>query len=233
MSTGHHHKHDLTSSELDDLLDEVLSNRLVKAELRRPFKVITTEDVPLVGSSGVGWINIYFDRHLPVSALPLPNGKTHNVRGGLIRHERLEPILENLFGWPYAKLAHPVAQHWEERLYIEQGVDPRLVERGFKPFIKADEHEKIKKVATDLDMRPMLDDKKLMEHVKAAQDKEKLPHERVMYIDQSRTSQKCEKCSMFVSEKYGGPSCTLVKSPILPSGWCKRFDRGALDQRKF
>jgi hypothetical protein len=53
-------------------------------------------------------------------------------------------------------------------------------------------------------------------------DKKKLPHSAVGYVNKSNLKGKhCSVCSMFVAD---GPACTLVKSPINPAGWCRRFD---------
>lgn len=51
--------------------------------------------------------------------------------------------------------------------------------------------------------------------------RQKLVHKAVGYVDKSRLPHKhCSVCSMFRE----GPACTLVKSPIFPAGWCRRFD---------
>jgi hypothetical protein len=231
MSSGHRYKHDLTNSELDDLLDEALAFSKVQAFLRQPFTVVTSYDVPLLGSSNIGWTKVYFDRHFPISKMPVGD-RTLNAKPGLIRHERLEVALENILNWPYDEIAHPVAQHFEDRDYRWRGFDPKAVEKAYEPYIRDDESEVLKKVATDLDLRPMLFDKKLMEATKSAQDKEKLSRDKVGYIDHPNGNQRCAACSMFVAEAYGGPGCVLVKSPISPRGWCHRFDRGALDKPK-
>lgn len=234
MSGGHKLKNELTRSELDDLLDEALANSKVKAALAQPFKVITTKDIPLLGSSSVNRKNLYLDRHLryrnwPYAVLPVEDGRL-NVKPGLIRHERLEPVLENVFGWPYAKIAHPVAQHYEERDYLWRGFDPRRVERAFTPYIRKDEAEPLADVPTDLDLRPMLDDAELLERTRAAQDANKKTHEAVGYVDESvKPNQQCQNCVMFLKEKFGGPGCTIVKSPIDPRGWCRRYSRGSLE----
>lgn len=227
MSSGHGKRHKLTSAELDDLLDEALADNRVKRMLATPFNVITSDDIPLLGSSSVNRANVYLDRHLPRR---LPGIKIDN-RPGLIKHERLEPILEDVFGWSY-DLSHDVATHYENRDYAARGCDPEKVEKAYEPFIKADEHEKIVRVPTDLDWRPMMaDEKKLLAHVKEVSAKEKLAHEAVGYEAKStRAGKQCGKCAMFREPKYGGPACTLVKSPIVEAGYCRRFVRGKLDQ---
>jgi hypothetical protein len=233
LSSGHHHKTDLTDHELDDLLDEVLADPRVKRQLAKPRKVNTSKDIPLLGSSNIGWTTIYLDVHLRVRDLPygtiLVDGKRLDVKPGLIRHETLEPILENLFGWPYSPPSHEVAQHWEERDYIDKGFDPRAVEKTFKPFIRNDESEPLPNVPLDLDLRPEAWEPKLLERVKLSQDKQKRTHLSVGYTSASKFQTKsCSLCQMFIENRYGGPGCTFVKNPISPKGLCRRFSRGSL-----
>lgn len=231
MSAGHHAKHDLSPAELDDLLDEALANPKIRRRLAKPFKLVTTDDVSLLGSSSIGGGRVYLDRHLrhknwPYGILPV-DGRRLDVKPGLIRHERLEQALEDICGWPYMPLAHPVAQHWEERDYKQKGFDPADVERAFSPFIKHDEAERITKSPTDLDMRPLMSppvSTKIIERIEALTQKEKQSHESVNYVSKSKiASRRCEKCAMFAAPKYGGPGCSLVKSPIEPQGLCRRF----------
>ena len=234
MSAGRRHRHDLSTTELDDLLAEALANGRVQDRLAKPYKLVTTYDIPLLGSSSIGGENVYIDRHLrhekwPWGLLPV-DGRKLNVIPGLIRHERLEQIVEDVFGWPYGKIAHPVAQQYEERDYKRRGFDPRDVEKAFKPYIKADAHEKLVRLPTDLDLRPMLDEPSLLAHVRKRQQVAKRTHESVDYVAKSeRLPQQCFKCAMFVIPRYGGPACVGVQSPIEPGGWCRRFKKGSLD----
>src|SRR6266446_6122360 len=140
MSAGHHHReHDLEPAELDDLLAEALANRKVKARLAKPWNLSIAYDIPLLGSSAIGGGTVYLDRHLrnngggPFGILPL-EGRAIDVKPPLIRHERLEQAIEDELGWPY-KLAHPVAQHWEEKLVKAKGFDPKAYERMLEPYI--------------------------------------------------------------------------------------------------
>lgn len=237
MSSAHHRPHDLKPKELDDLLDEALADPRIKHRLSRPYKLVTSYDIALLGSSSVGGRNVYLDRHLKGAGMPygvIPvKGKRLDVKPGLIRHERLEQALEDIFGWSYLPLAHNVAQRWEERDYRAKGFDPKDVEAAFKPFIKADAVEKIERTPTDLDQRPLYappKSDKLIAHVNATAQKEKLPHQGVAYVDKSpSTKRQCGKCAMFVEGEYGGPLCTLVKSPIVAGGYCRRFVPGKLE----
>jgi len=234
MSAGHHHPSKLSERELDDLLDKALAHPKIKERLAKPYKLVTNCDIALLGSSSIGGHSVYLDRHLRGRNCPygviLVRGKPLDVKPGLIRHERLEQAIEDILGWEYDR-AHPVAQRWEDRDYRRKGFDPADVERAFRPFIKSDEHERIVRTPTDLDMRPLLAPPKsatLINHINATAQKEKRPHESVGYVARSKTKSHCAGCVHFVEPKYGGPACTGVRSPIDPAGWCRRFRSGDL-----
>ncbi len=60
--------------------------------------------------------------------------------------------------------------------------------------------------------------------IEGAEHDHKLSHKAVGYISQSRIPQKhCSVCTMF----RDGTHCTLVRDPISPGGWCRRFDAKA------
>ncbi len=239
MSSGHSGGKDQpTPDELDDLLAEVLANPKVRQQLARPFKVDHGYDIALLGSSSVDGDTVYIDRHFKVPGRPfcrIPVGKkVLNAVPGLVRHERLEQILENVYGWKYI-LAHYVAEHWEEQLYKAQGFDPKAVEKAYEPFIKYAEHEKITRVPTDLDARPLMSgtdpgDAAMLKHKDETANKEKVSQASVGYVNKSaRPQQKCGLCRMFVAKQYGGPACTLVQDKINEGGWCRKFSKGKLD----
>jgi hypothetical protein len=130
------------------LVDEALTNSKVQSAVKRPISVDTSHGVPVLGTSSVGWAKVYLDRHFPLSALPVGDRKL-NVKAGLIRHERLEPVLEDILGWLYSTIAHPVAQDYEERDYKWLGFDPKEIEQAFASYIDSDERTPLKKVSVD------------------------------------------------------------------------------------
>ncbi len=238
MSAGHQANGDLSQAELDSLLDHALADTRVKKRLARSFKLDTSYDIALLGSSAIGGWTVYFDRHLryrnwPYGVIPVRYRRL-DVKPGLLRHERLEVILEDLFGWPYLPLAHFVAQHWEERDYKAKGFDPAEVENAFKPFIKADSLERIIRSPTDLDQRPLLApprSTKIIERVNATSQKEKRTHESVKYEEKTtHPGQRCGLCRHFIQNTYGGPACVGVQSVVDEGGWCKRFSAGKLGE---
>src|ERR1700756_3888152 len=105
MSAGHHHPSTFTQGQLDDILDKVLANKKVKEALARPYTLVTDYDIALLGSSSVDHRHVYLDRHLrsrncPYGVIVVDKSKL-DVKPGLVRHERLEQILEDVFGWSY------------------------------------------------------------------------------------------------------------------------------------
>jgi hypothetical protein len=236
MSSGHHKPHDLTERELDDLLDESLANPKIKARLARTFELTTQYDMALLGSSSIGGHKVHLDRHLRHGNRPygviMVVSKPLDVKPGLIRHERLEQALEDELGWPYERLAHPVAQHYEERDYRAKGFDPKDVEKAFRPYIKHDEVERIVLTPTDLDMRPLLAPPRssaVIARINAAAQREKRTHGSVGYVARSSlANQRCGKCRHFIKPEYGGPACVGVQSEIAEAGWCRRYMRGIL-----
>lgn len=239
MSSGHEQWHNSDRSERTKLLRQVLRDPKVKRWLSRPYTVITTTDVPLLGSSSIGWERIYIDRHLrapwrPVGTI-IVDEQPCNTIGGLIRHERLEPCLEQVFGWSY-KSAHLLAECWEDEYYRERHFNPRAVEQAFKPYIKAARHEALQKVATDIDLRPEMAPPRssgLLERIKKIQNRAKDAHSVVGYRARSaHEKQQCGLCRKFIREKFGGPGCIGVKDTISPLGWCRRFAAGKLEEQK-
>ena len=239
MSAGHHGVRDLSHAELDTLLKFALAHPAVKKRLARGYRLDVDHDIALLGSSAIGGRTVYFDRHLkfrnwPYGMIPVQSRRL-DVRPGLIRHERLEQAAEDELGWPYI-LAHQVAQHFEEKLYIAKGFDPAAVEKAFKPFLKSDALERITKSPTDLDQRPLLApprSTKIIERVNATAQKEKRTHESVKYVEKSaKPGQRCELCKHFVNAIYGGPACTGVQSPVNEGGYCRRFVAGKLGEHE-
>lgn len=238
MSAGQYGVRELSHAELDSLLEHALADPGVKKRLARGFRLDVEHDVALLGSSAIGGWTVFLDRHMkfrnwPYGIIPVQSRRLDS-RPGLIRHERLEQACEDCLGWPYL-LAHQVAEHFENRYYASKGFDPAAVERAYRPFIKSDALEKIVKTPTDLDKRPLLappQDTKILERIKAAEQKEKRTHESVKYEEKSmHTSKNCGKCAMFIQPMYGGPACVGVQDSIASGGYCRRFRAGKLGEQ--
>ena len=169
MASGHTSKGDRSRAELDDMLAYVMANPKIRRRLAQPFTLSRKFDIALLGSSATDGKTVYLDRHLPVSVKV--GKRPMNVTQPLIRHERLEQAIEDIYGWPYI-LAHDIAEHWEEQLVTQMGIDPKAYEKALEPWIKKDEHAKVTKVPADLDLRPVLsgadpEDKSILKNYKA------------------------------------------------------------------
>ncbi len=228
MSSGHPHKSKRTAAELDALLDNALADRKIKARMQRVTTIEHGYDIPFLGSSAIGGMTVYLSHGLPVY-LQI-DGKRVEITTPLIRHERLESACEDVLGYGY-ELAHEIATHWEHRWLKQRKVDPAKYEAALAPYIRRAESEKLEKVPTDLDLRPELappKDTAMLARIRAAQAKDKVPQAVVDYVDKSTSGRRCGLCSMYIYPAYGGPACTLVKDPINPHGYCKRFKAGEL-----
>jgi hypothetical protein len=252
MSSGHHSRfhygtgpdaHDKRWVRFNKLVDESLKDPKIKAWLGRPFDVVTKYDMWYLGSSSIGGEHVYLDRHLcapgkSVGVIEI-DGKMTNVRPPLIRHERLEQALEDVWNLPYLAndpddpSAHVLATIYEHRIVKNS----RSYERALRPFIKASQHERLVAVPGDVDLRPVLSppfDRELLARIRRAMEDGKAAHGApdVAYEEKSTMplGMKCANCRMFVAPVYGGPACTGVRDPIVPGGYCKRFKRGKLGE---
>lgn len=53
----------------------------------------------------------------------------------------------------------------------------------------------------------------------------KVSQRSVGYVQHSeRSNRHCSNCTMFIPAEMDGPACTLVRDPIDPAGWCRRFN---------
>lgn len=156
MATGHSHSGGGFSEQA---LDRCLEHKGVKAELKRPFKVDKTHDVPFLGGMSKDGKTVYIDRHLP--ALITIGHKKVNVLPYILVHERTEKAIMDQMGYTYSS-AHNLATKAEHRKVREHGLKPADYEKALKPYIKADEHEKITKPPPDLEPRPYLQESDAM-----------------------------------------------------------------------
>jgi hypothetical protein len=162
LSTGHnlvgahgHHSFLLAERCLKDPEVERLRHRYERLD--------DGHDIPyLAGYSTDGKI-IYIDRHLPEKLTYHHQGRfrEYNPRHFLIDHESIEKALIDAFNWRYAH-AHEIATAAERRAVLRAGLEWQPYQEAYRPFIKADEHEKLKKVPADLDLTPYEDDPRLL-----------------------------------------------------------------------
>lgn len=153
MSSGHHHT-DLTGVSQQRLAELLRQPNIHKRLFDSRYSINRDFDIPyLAGYSKDGRI-VYIDRHLPVTLVI--GGKRVHVFPFLTTHERTEKALLDFAGMRYNE-AHQYATLAEHRELSSKGVSPVLYEKALDPYIKADQHEKIVKVPSELDFRPYKD----------------------------------------------------------------------------
>lgn len=141
----------------------------IRSRLHRYERLCDDFDLPyLAGYSEDGKV-IYIDRHLPEMFSYHHDGKTkeYNVRQFLIDHESFEKAVIDALGWKYAH-AHAAATGYERRAVMKAGLIWKPYQEAYRPYIKADEHEKLIKVPKDLDLTPYVDDPRLLARMKKA-----------------------------------------------------------------
>lgn len=168
MSTGHNHP-DFAGTHSSTLCTRLLKDPEVRRFLHRYEGVDDSCDLPyLAGYSKDGKI-IYIDRHLPEVLSYHHDGRTreYRPRSFLIDHESFEKAVIDALKWKYAH-AHQGATEYERRHVMQAGLLWTPYQDAYRPYIKADEHEKLKKVPADLDLTPYLDDPALLARLKKA-----------------------------------------------------------------
>jgi hypothetical protein len=123
-------------------------------------------DIPYLAGYSVDGKTLYKDRHLPEMLSYNHDGRRREYRPDpfLIDHESWEKAAIDAFGWKYAH-AHELATAAERRAVLRAGLLWEPYQEAYRPFIKADEHEKLKRVPVDLDLTPYEDDPKLLHHL--------------------------------------------------------------------
>jgi len=168
MSTGHFHLTYRKPEEVKKWFSKVWGSQKFRDHLNQKFSVNREYDIPYVAGYSKSAKIVYIDRHLPLSLRI--TGQQVNVLPFIIEHERVEKAVLDTMGWDYED-AHKLATYAEHLELKRKGISPGAYERALDPYIKADEHEKIKRVPLDLDFKPYSDsrDEKLTSHMKAHQ----------------------------------------------------------------
>jgi hypothetical protein len=171
MSSGHRHHEGFGLNS--QALDRFLSNDKVKMELYLPRIINKEFDIPYLGSYSKSGKTIYFDRHLPdiITLERVGVKKTFDPIQFLRLHESFEKTLIDQLGLTYQD-AHKAATAYEKRGVL-QTLGPGwwdLYQKCMEKYIKADAHEKLKKVPRNLDLTPYIDehDTELLKHLKKA-----------------------------------------------------------------
>ena len=168
MSTGHDHV-GAGSSHSSLLIDRLWKDPEISKLRHRYERLDDSYDLPYLGGYSKDGKTIYIDRHLPEMLEYTHDGKTKEFRPRqyLIDHESWEKALIDALHWGYDH-AHAVATAAERRAVMQGGLIWKSYQEAYRPYIKADEHEKLKRVPADLDLTPYLGDHDLLARLKKA-----------------------------------------------------------------
>jgi len=168
MSAGHSHP-DCAGSHSSTLCTRLLKDPEVRRLLHRYEGVDDSYDLPYLAGYSTDGKTIYIDRHLPEGLEYRHEGniRQYRPRPFLIDHESFEKAVIDALGWKYSH-AHQGATEYERRNVMQAGLRWTPYQNAYKPYIKADEHEKLKRVPKDLDLTPYLDDPALLARLRKA-----------------------------------------------------------------
>jgi hypothetical protein len=94
------------------------------------------------------------DRHFPATIKI--GGKVVNVLPFLLTHEHTEKALIDVLGYRY-HAAHEIATELEHQRVRNAGYLPKDYEAAIRPYLKANETEKLTKLPPDLDVTPYVE----------------------------------------------------------------------------
>lgn len=237
MSAGHgalvaaHRGAGGTSSER---LDRVLRLPAVQERYWRPRRVDRSYDLPYLGGYSRDGSVVYIDRHFPEVLKFRDDGREYVVDPGerFIRmHEAWEWSIMDALNWEYGP-AHRIAEAAEDRAVMMAGLPRVGYERALRPYIKADEHERLEKLPPDLDMRPYLYppvDRRLIDAMEVAMGGKRSKKDVSYAADRGTAERHCGVVPGWPGtdcEHFGRPnSCWLVAGYIAPRGGCDLWER--------
>lgn len=213
------------------VIDRLLKNPEVTRLLYRPRQINTEYDLPYLGGYSKDGETIYIDRHLPECIVIEDDGHKKELRPHhfIAYHEQFEKAVMDALGWSYQH-AHEAATGYERWHVLEQGFFWKPYDKCMQKYIKQDEHEKLIKVPSDLDMRPYYSppvDRGLIAHMEKAMGKGQ-GKELKKDVDYSKgmPSSHCGPVSVWPHKGecryFIAPfSCEKVKGYIEPKYWCK------------
>jgi len=165
MSTCHD-CHDTPHGVSRHLIDKYTRDPQLLTLAHRATKIDRDHDLPYLAGYSTDASTIYIDRHLPATLHGEVDHRHYSFDPTpfLRIHEGWEKALIDHFGWKYGP-AHQVATKIEHRAVLAHGLPIQVYDgKGseLRHYIKADEHEKLKKVPKDLDLTPYQGDHRLL-----------------------------------------------------------------------
>lgn len=144
MSVGH--AHDPKKDHLEELA-KLEKLAWFKAGRKIKYTIDHSHRIYYLGGSSIDGSKIYVDEE------QYPSIKRLGLLAGLIEHEVVEGILLRHGGYDYAG-AHELASAAEDKVYREQGKDPKRAQALYPKLIAASEAEPIENVPSDLRLDP-------------------------------------------------------------------------------
>ena len=157
MSTCHD-CHDTPHGVSRHLIEKYMRDPQLVQLAHRCKKIDREHDLPYLAGYSTDAETMYIDRHLPETLHGQLDDRHYNFDPTpfLRVHECWEKALIDHFGWKYGP-AHQVAEKIEHRHVLAHGIPIQVYDgKGseLRKYIKADEHEKLKRVPKDLDLTP-------------------------------------------------------------------------------
>lgn len=218
MSAGHYTQHSHKPSELA----LAGAHACIARRLAQPYRLDRKHDLPYLAGYSIDGKTIYIDRHMPKKMEY--RGRSIGTDRFLIIHERWEKsFLDEFSSWGYWP-AHQHAERGEEDAEDAAGVPHDVVQKFFKPFIKADQRERLILVPKDLDLTPYLAqpvDRDLVAHLRVKMGI-KISQEAAHY-GAGKPSHHCGVCEYFRDDV--GENCKIVTQHVAAEGGCDFFER--------
>ena len=233
MVSGHTHDHKGNHPSMGlgrYLVDKIMHDQSIVRRVYSDLKLDREHDLPYLGGYSKDGKTIYLDRHLPEFLTLHEDGKAREFDPTpfLLVHEKWEKAIIDELHWTYPP-SHEVATGIERRQVLAHGLPWAAYSNALKPFIKADEHEKLVKVPKDLDLTPYYGpppDTVLLHHLEkkmgGASDA-KFDKNEVDYGEGKPTSHcgPMERWPNGACEYFKKPNaCEKVRGFIKPDGWC-------------
>jgi hypothetical protein len=155
-------------------VSNLMMDRALDAVCRRVKKFDRKHDVPYLAGYSLDGKTIYIDRHMPESFEF--QGRTINTDRFLVLHEEVEKTLIDQLDLHYLH-AHQIATRAEEAAVRAAGIRWRDYDRFMQKNVKKIGDERLRKVPSDLDLKPYRDehDFDLMQRMADCVQKGKVP----------------------------------------------------------
>jgi hypothetical protein len=136
-------------------VSSLMMDRALDAICRRVKNLDRKHDIPYLAGYSLDGKTVYIDRHMP--KFLKYRGRMIDTDRFLILHEEVEKTLIDQLGLHYLH-AHQIATRAEEAAVRAAGIEWRDYDRFMQKYVKHIGDERLKKVPTDLDLKPYRDE---------------------------------------------------------------------------